>query len=88
MKKASILISVFVLALFAFQLMGEGTGSVASAAGISVDPNLEVTLAAQPLGAKLPAVITYAYQPGAAELGRLKLSGHLERILLCGNYRW
>src|SRR5688500_17235698 len=55
-------------------MVGDGTGSVASAAGVSVDPNLEVTLSAQPLG-KLPAVITYAYQPGAAELSRLKLVG-------------
>jgi hypothetical protein len=74
-KKASLLISIFILALFAFQMTGERTGSVASAAGITVDPNLEITLAAQPLGGTLPAVITYAYQPGSAELNRLKLVG-------------
>ncbi|MGQ0761312.1 MAG: S8 family serine peptidase [Acidobacteriota bacterium] len=75
MKKASLLISVFALALIAFQIIGERTGSVASAAGSAVDPDLEVTLAAQPLGGTLPAVITYAHQPGAAELDSLKLVG-------------
>ncbi|HUE83181.1 MAG TPA: S8 family serine peptidase [Pyrinomonadaceae bacterium] len=76
MKKALLAISTgFVLALLVLHVTDETTGSAASLSSTSVDPALEAALALRPLGGKVPAVITYSYQPGAVELGRLTSAG-------------
>jgi serine protease AprX len=40
-----------------------------------VDPGLENALVSRPLGARLPAVITYGHQPGATEFAQLRSLG-------------
>ncbi len=54
-----------------FKIEQTGLASI----GPTVDPLLQAALGAQPLGTKLPAVITYRYQPGASEFTRLNLAG-------------
>ncbi|HZH92327.1 MAG TPA: S8 family serine peptidase [Pyrinomonadaceae bacterium] len=65
---------ILVIAIaYASHQPGEAAGY--SASGAVVDPVLEGVLGAQSLGATIPAVITYDYQPGSADFARLQSVG-------------
>ncbi|HET6890749.1 MAG TPA: S8 family serine peptidase [Pyrinomonadaceae bacterium] len=75
MRKAFVVVPIFILALLSIREIAGPAGAAAPVSTTSVDPGLVAILAARPLGASVPAVITYSHQPGAAELARLQSVG-------------
>jgi hypothetical protein len=74
-KKASTFQLFAIIGLTALQIMSGRPGAAASIYTI-VDPGLENALVSRPLGARLPAVITYGHQPGATEFAQLRSPRH------------
>jgi serine protease AprX len=72
MKKALIVITIFVLALL-LQPAGRVTG--ATAASAEIDPLITKYLSTRALGATMPAIITYKSRPTALDLSRLQSLG-------------
>lgn len=70
MKKAFIVVSIFVLAL---EL--QPTTRVSASSGAKVDPLLASFFSTRLPGTTMPVVITYGEQPGAAEFGQLQAAG-------------